>query len=307
MTKYIRSCFLIIRLIGSAQGRLNISKWASRVFVSAGLVFLTALVLILVDYAELKQASLDQRKLKETVLQQKDAIRSKQNQIELLAAKVDVLQSNIVGLQKLERKVKVMAKFKDSKTLKGERFASIGGSTDLDPAPEISPDRLAREVNDQVETLYLASINQKQSLEGLLNSLKSRENLLACMPSVRPCKGWISSAFGSRTSPFSGYREFHKGLDIANDQGTEIYSTADGVVTFAGPKDSFGNMVVLDHGYGMITKYAHVSKILVKKGEYVNRKDAVALMGDSGRSTGPHLHYEVLLNGIHVNPLNYIN
>jgi murein DD-endopeptidase MepM/ murein hydrolase activator NlpD len=151
-----------------------------------------------------------------------------------------------------------------------------------------------------------ATTVQENSFSTLLKSLESKRNLLAATPSLRPTVGWISSSFGYRVSPFTGRREFHKGLDIATRKGTPIIAPADGVVTFAGKKWLMGNLLTLDHGYGMLTRYGHIYKILKKKGDRVKRGEVIALVGNTGRSTGPHLHYEVRLNGVPVNPIKYI-
>jgi murein DD-endopeptidase MepM/ murein hydrolase activator NlpD len=220
-----------------------------------------------------------------------------------------------VGLKKLEKKVKVLANIQDESDR--NNIFSIGGSdSDTNDPVSIDPlsqnvqtrlhDSLARKVNNETETLFLASINQKESLEELLHSLKDRASFIARTPSIRPASGWISSSFGYREGPFSNVKEFHKGMDIAGREGSEILASADGVVKFSGKNGAFGNMVTVDHGFGMVTKYAHLKKILVNRGEYVKRGGAIGLMGNTGRSTGPHLHYEVVLNGINVNPLTYI-
>jgi murein DD-endopeptidase MepM/ murein hydrolase activator NlpD len=116
----------------------------------------------------------------------------------------------------------------------------------------------------------------------------------------------MTSRFGYRKSPFTGRRELHKGLDIASRKGTPILATANGVVTFAGKKGLLGLTIVIDHGHGMKTRYGHNHKLLKKRGDKVKRWEPVALMGSTGRSTGPHTHYEVHLNGIPVNPEKYI-
>jgi murein DD-endopeptidase MepM/ murein hydrolase activator NlpD len=118
--------------------------------------------------------------------------------------------------------------------------------------------------------------------------------------------GWKTSSFGYRRSPFTGRRELHKGLDIAAPNGSPIIAPADGVVTYSARKGLMGNMISIKHGYGLLTRYGHLSKMLKKKGEKVERGEIIALVGSTGRSTGPHLHYEVRLNGVPVNPEKYI-
>ncbi|MBW2604192.1 MAG: M23 family metallopeptidase [Deltaproteobacteria bacterium] len=161
-------------------------------------------------------------------------------------------------------------------------------------------------MHEQTRDLNLASASQEKVFESLYEGLKSQRNLLSSTPSIRPTEGWLSSGFGYRISPFTGLREFHKGLDIAGRKGTEIIATADGVVTFVGRNGSYGKMIKINHGHGIITRYGHIQKLLKKRGEAVKRGDVIALMGNTGRTTGPHLHYEVMLNGLPVNPKKYI-
>ncbi len=163
-----------------------------------------------------------------------------------------------------------------------------------------------REMHQQVDELNTASQRQENSFGSLLDKLEGQRNLLASTPAIRPTDGWMTSRFGHRVSPFTGRKEFHKGLDIANRKGTAILATANGIVSYAGRKGPMGNVLVIDHGHGMITRYAHLSEALKKQGEKVKRGDIIAQMGNSGRSTGPHLHYEVHLNGVPVNPATYI-
>ncbi|NNJ99260.1 MAG: M23 family metallopeptidase [Desulfatitalea sp.] len=158
----------------------------------------------------------------------------------------------------------------------------------------------------QIDQLENASQRQEYSFAHLVKQLEVQKNLLAHTPAIRPAKGWVTSTFAYRQSPFTGKREFHTGLDIANKHGTKIVATADGVVSFAGTNGAFGKTVVIDHGYGLVTRYAHLQEGLKKKGEPVRRGEVIARMGNTGRTTGPHLHYEVRLNGMPVNPSKYI-
>ncbi len=167
-----------------------------------------------------------------------------------------------------------------------------------------------RDMHEQIEQLSRASGSQQEEFESLLRSLEDQQNLLASTPAIRPIsrsvKSWVTSKFGYRKSPFTGKREFHKAYDIASRKGTPILATADGVVTFSGKKGLLGNAIVIDHGHGMVTRYGHNYKLLKKRGDKVKRWETIALMGSTGRSTGPHVHYEVHLNGIPVNPEKYM-
>lgn len=125
-------------------------------------------------------------------------------------------------------------------------------------------------------------------------------------PSIIPCKGRISSGFGYRISPLVKRREFHKGIDIANSKNSLIWAPADGKIVFAGWNGNLGRTIVIDHGFGIVTRYGHNNTLLVKKGDKVKKGQPIALMGNTGLSTGPHLHYEVIVNGKNINPLNYM-
>ncbi len=133
-----------------------------------------------------------------------------------------------------------------------------------------------------------------------------RKSLLASTPSIWPARGWVTSDFGIRTDPYTSERSMHRGLDIANEIGTPVFAPSDGVVIFDGTEGGYGNVLVLDHGYGVRTRYGHLNKILVKLGDKVKRGQQVAAVGNTGRSTGPHLHYEVRINGIPENPRKFI-
>ena len=165
---------------------------------------------------------------------------------------------------------------------------------------------LIAQMHKDLKELKLKSITQEDSLQNLLIYLEDKESLLASTPSIKPTEGWITSGFGYRTSPFTGKREFHKGIDIATRIGQPIISTADGVVTYSGYEGGFGNVVMVEHGYGFSTRYAHCSRIIAKVGNRVRRGQIIAYVGNTGRSTGPHLHYEIRVWGVPVNPMKYI-
>jgi murein DD-endopeptidase MepM/ murein hydrolase activator NlpD len=125
-------------------------------------------------------------------------------------------------------------------------------------------------------------------------------------PSIWPIHGWLSAGFGMRNDPFTGERDFHPGLDISADKGTPILATADGVVELAAPAGDYGNLVVVNHGYGLVTRYGHLSKFAVWAGKEVLRGEVLGYVGATGRATGPHLHYEILANGKLMNPMQLL-
>ncbi len=147
---------------------------------------------------------------------------------------------------------------------------------------------------------------KEQSVIDLWESLSERQSLLNATPNMKPAKGWITSRFGYRTSPFTGKTTLHAGLDIAAAPGSPIYAPADGVVIFASYDEGYGKLVSIDHGFGVTTRFGHMSQIYVQVGQRVSKWDVVGAVGNTGRSTGPHCHYEVRINGTPVDPINYI-
>ncbi len=150
------------------------------------------------------------------------------------------------------------------------------------------------------------SRHREESLQQLLIFLENQSYLLDCTPSIWPIKGFLCSSFGFRRDPINRTIKMHEGYDIANSLGTPVHATADGAVIFAGVESGYGNVITVDHGYGITTNYAHLSVILVHDGDRVKRGQKIGLVGSTGRSIGAHLHYEVRINGVPVDPGNYL-
>jgi murein DD-endopeptidase MepM/ murein hydrolase activator NlpD len=147
---------------------------------------------------------------------------------------------------------------------------------------------------------------REQSVLDLWETLSEKQSLMNAIPNIRPARGWTTSRFGYRISPFTGKATLHAGLDIAAAPGSPVYAPADGIVTFAGYDEGYGKLVAIDHGYGYSTRFGHNSQVYVQVGQHVSRWDIISSVGNTGRSTGPHLHYEVRLNGVPKNPANFI-
>jgi murein DD-endopeptidase MepM/ murein hydrolase activator NlpD len=143
-------------------------------------------------------------------------------------------------------------------------------------------------------------------LDEVRPGVERREALAAATPAIWPVPGWLSSTYGTRTDPFTGMPAFHPGLDISADAGEAVRATADGQVVTARASGDFGNLVALDHGFGIGTRYGHLSKFAVAEGQRVRRGDVIGFVGSTGRSTSPHVHYELTLNGRSVNPLRLL-
>ncbi len=176
------------------------------------------------------------------------------------------------------------------------------------PAPIelVSRDQVPDFIHD-LEELAWQLENRAQAYSVLESSLVSQRHAGEMRPTGNPLgKGWVSSRFGWRTDPISGTRSFHYGIDLPGQKGQKIHSVAAGIVVFSGLHSGHGRMIDIDHGNGYVTRYAHNSKNRVKLGQRVARGDVVALLGSSGRSTGPHVHFEVMRFGKHLNPAKFI-
>ena len=163
-----------------------------------------------------------------------------------------------------------------------------------------------RALSEKLDKAGAEAARQEQSLQELQAYFQDQKSLLASTPSVWPVRGWVTSDFGTRLDPYTSERVMHAGLDIATTHGKEVIAPSDGTVVFAGLEGGYGNVLVIDHGYGIKTRYGHLASIRVKAGEKVKRGALIAGVGNTGRLTGPHLHYEVRVNGIAQNPRKFI-
>ncbi len=285
--------------------------------ITRGLIFTTAFFILVIaatvtykgfDYLKLKKQAFDTDLMLKTINEQKNEIKEQRIQVQSFAKDIGKLKKKLVSLSDFEKKVRLIANIKQNDDFTG--FLSIGGISreDLDPGIPLAQkhNHLIREMHKQINQIDIDTKKQSENYIELLRLLEKKKNLLASTPSIMPANGVRTSKFGYRTSPFTGLKEFHAGLDIANRKGTKVFATANGKISYAGKRMFIGNEVLIDHGHGIVTKYGHLSKILVKSGSKIKRGDVIGLMGSTGRSTGPHVHYEVRVNGIPVNPEKYI-
>ena len=286
----------------------SIHKKAGSSILLAAVLVMAGASYIGYDYVRLKKESSNTAICIQSLEKQQAEIKSQRSQIQRFANEINFLKKQIDNLAKFEHEVRLIADIKQTSDSSG--LIGIGGipkdELDTDIPLEQNHNNLMREMHQQINQTHFAAKRQTVNFEHLIKQLDEKRNILASTPSIRPVDGWISSKFGYRTSPFTGRKEFHAGLDISNRSGTKVMATANGKVSYAAAKMYIGNMVVIDHGHGRVTKYGHLKKILVKRGQKVKRGDVIGLLGNTGRSTGPHVHYEVRLNGTPVNPLKYI-
>jgi murein DD-endopeptidase MepM/ murein hydrolase activator NlpD len=221
-----------------------------------------------------------------------------------LTTQIESLQASISDLGIRARVDPALARAVDKlpAPIKDQGGTSMEGASAL-LTPEISTESSPERVFGMLQDVLTG-------LEGHLNivrrSVEKREALLNATPSIWPLHGWLSAGFGMRPDPFTGQPDFHPGLDISAEKGAPIRATASGTVQLAAPSGDYGNLVVIDHGFGLVTRYGHMSKFAVWQGQHVNRGDVIGYVGATGRATGPHLHYEVLANGKLMNPLQLL-
>ncbi|HEC18152.1 MAG TPA: M23 family metallopeptidase [Gammaproteobacteria bacterium] len=222
--------------------------------------------------------------------------------MDALALRLGELQAKMIRLDALGERLTKIAKL-DRGEFDFSSSPAVGG-------PENTAAVESMTVPDFVSSLESLSkqVDDRSAQLGLLETMLMSRNLEDEMsPAGRPIKrGWISSYFGMRTDPFTGRRERHKGMDLAGKEGSDVISVGAGVVTWAGERYGYGKLVEVNHGNGYATRYGHSKEILVKVGETVKKGQVLALMGSTGRSTGPHVHFEVLYKGKAVDPKKYI-
>ncbi|THB69858.1 MAG: M23 family metallopeptidase [Gammaproteobacteria bacterium] len=224
---------------------------------------------------------------------------------ELLTRKVGEINAQIIRLNAFGERLAGLAKI-DKEEFAFDNDPAQGGvyeEVKTISSSQVSADEFAKSLR-----VLQQKIDGKQQQLDYLQSFFLREKVeTKTKLSRRPIKkGWISSYFGKRKDPFTGKTAFHSGVDLAGKRGSDIVAVADGIVTWSGKRWAYGQMVEIDHGKGITTRYAHNDSLDAKVGELVKKGQVIAKMGSSGRSTGPHLHFEVRKNGKAVNPLKYI-
>lgn len=229
-----------------------------------------------------------------------EAKRNAEAHLNALAQRLGQMQAQMMRLNALGSRLTRMAGL-DAREFNFAVEAAMGGpekTTAASNPPELmsSLDHLAREIE-----------RQQERLSALENLLLDRKLSAAVTPSGWPVQGgWISSGFGVRADPFSGHQSYHEGVDIASNMGSPVLAMGDGVVSHSGEKSGYGLLVEVTHESGLVTRYAHASAVLVRVGDRVQKGQPIAQVGTTGRSTGPHLHFEVVRNGTSVSPMRYL-
>jgi murein DD-endopeptidase MepM/ murein hydrolase activator NlpD len=222
--------------------------------------------------------------------------------VDALAIRVGQLSAHVIRLDALGQRLVNMAGLDDGEFNFGSTPPQ-GGPDDVELGTSLQSGEIT-ELLDELQSQIEDRSRQLDVLEALLGSRRLSQEV---RPEGRPVRGgWMSSGYGYRADPFTGKRAFHGGLDFVSPKGSDVLAVAAGVVTFAGRNGNYGNMVEIDHGEGMLTRYAHNKENLVSVGDFVKKGDVIGLVGSTGRSTAPHVHLEVIQNGRTVNPRQFV-
>ncbi|SOB57090.1 Peptidase M23 [Pseudodesulfovibrio profundus] len=234
-------------------------------------------------------------------------VQEQKTQLLSLSQKISSLQSNLDRIRDFDSKLRVMINLdQDGSQATAPQGGPANENFSKGYLPLYRQELLARKMHEFLRQLNVEARLEEVKQQEIMHTLRSNQNILEATPSIWPTSGWVTSGFAWRTSPFTGKREFHKGIDISSPRGTPVYAPARGSVSFTGRDGAYGLSIRLKHNTSLTTRFAHLHRIAVKSGKTVTRGELIGYVGNTGRSTGPHLHYEVRLNGVPVNPKRYI-
>lgn len=296
--------YFTILIFGHKTSRtqhLRICKNNLKIGIYLFAFLLLGFILIFCDYIQVKKKAYDMAQLREVTEVQK-------SQIYLLSSKIEELEKHISRLKEFDKRIRIIANLEKGQEI--TPFMGIGGPSPSDIREKLKEEKdgyaLLHQMKMDIDRLQKEAQSQESSLSELEKLLNTKRNILAHTPSIWPTSGWVTSGFGFRMNPFTGLTQMHEGIDISNQAGTPIIAPADGFVSDTGNDWVNGKTLILSHGFGMVTRYSHLSKISVRPGQKVRRGDKIGEIGMTGKTTGPHLHYEVRINGVPVNPMRYI-
>lgn len=287
---------VILREGKSGSRNLRFSSWQILLLFLAFVALLTANIWLLKSWR-------DETGLRERLAQSGQLVEEQQRQFLSLTGDVANISRDLQRVLRFDAKLRLMMNMENE-------YAEVGSNINEFSQiylPMHRQELALRKMREYLDKLGNATRLEEVSQQDLLRVLRERRDTLANLPSIWPLNGFVTSSFGMRASPFGGgSRRFHKGLDIVSRTGTPIVAPAQGEVVLSAPDGAYGNSVEINHGSGIVTKYAHMQRCAVQTGQWVKRGEVIGFVGMSGRTTGPHLHYEVRLNGVPVNPMRYI-
>lgn len=279
--------------------KLRFRGWLFVLLLAALLGMVAVSVTLLSYYADYKLKENELAASEKTIQEQK-------SQLLNLSEKVRDIETDLARIRNFDAKLRLMINL-DQEPVHSDPQP---GAEDQDFSKKYLPlyrqEMLARNLHKFLHILSTQARIEQAGQEQLLSLFNEKKDYMSSTPSIWPARGWVSSEFGERLSPFTNRKEFHKGIDISTSLGAPVLATAAGTVSFAGEGQGAGPTVTIEHRGGLTTSYSHLREFTVAAGQSVSRGDVVGYVGDAGRSTGPHLHYEIRLNGVPVNPMHYI-
>ena len=253
------------------------------------------------DYIQVKKKVFELNRLRQETQAQK-------SQLHFFSSKIEDLEKQLSILKDFDKKIRIIANLERGQ--ESTPFMGMGGPSPSDIREKMKGEKddkgLMQQMKMDIERLQSEATSRGESLSELEKLLETKKEILTHTPSIWPVMGWVTSGFGFRTNPFTGLTQMHEGIDISNRVGTVVTAPADGIISDMGSDLAHGRILVISHGFGTTSRFSHLNKVFVKVGQKVKRGDKVAEVGMTGRTTGPHLHYEVRLNGIPANPMRYI-
>lgn len=269
--------------------KINITSNWFKVFAIISIIFWLSSLFMFFNYFSLKNKVAQLSEVEKINLKQKV-------EIENLNAKIQFIETQLARLQNIDLKVRELVNL----DVNSVGTPSAGGVS------KVNSDDMVKVLEAKASAIEQEIRLREKSLNELAEYLEDRRSLFMATPSIWPTRGLITSEFGWRKDPITGVTEYHEGIDISAPGGTQVKSAGEGVVIESGNDAGYGKVVVIDHGYGIVTRYAHLSKSYVVVGQKVKKGSIIGAVGSSGKSTGPHVHYEVRIDGVPVNPIKYL-
>lgn len=289
--------FLVIPSGDGKTYRFNVDSFVLLAFSVFCMVFVGASLFFSYDYfAE----QFDRSKLA-SLESENDKLSGRLTDMQSTIDELHVSYAQLVENEKAIRAIFDLPEIDDQ-----ERMLGIGGPVLFDMSDMSQAEQRAYHTEMEVDELVRLSSFETKQFKSIYERLKNKKSELDHIPSIMPCEGYLTRGYGIMPHPISGFKSLHAGLDIANRTGTPVYATAAGTVSFTGNKGRMGKTVVVDHGNGIKTMFGHLHKYTVRHGQKVERGDKIGEMGNTGYSTGTHLHYAVTHNGKSVNPFKYV-
>ncbi len=286
---------LVLSATSSRTRQWYLSKRGLRVALLGGPLAILAGAFFVIYSLTIQVDAADHERLRQTVELQRG-----------VATRLQTMAEEVTRLRAFDHQIRRLAGMEEAESAMAMGGGTVEFNKALAKGEQVEHEKLVDQLYQDLQRLEREVALRAESLEAVTGYLNEQKDRLAVTPSIWPTRGYVSSRFGPRISPFTGRRQRHTGIDVAAARGTPILATADGIVTFSGRLAGYGRAIVITHGFGFKSFYGHNQKNKVRKGHRVKRGQVIGTVGNSGYSTGSHVHYEVIVKGTAINPLKYI-